>query len=149
MSENSYCVEESKNAKLCFSVLALQGRTIMARNRLTDKQWNLIKDVFPEPASTGRPPVCRRRVMDGILWINRTGSPWRDLPEEFGKWGTVWDLFNTWTSDGTLDEILERLRERIDLDGELWCLDGTIVRAARCANGGGKKKIRTNLLITH
>ncbi len=121
----------------------------MARNRLTDKHWNLIKGVFPEPASTGRPPVCRRMVMDGILWINRTGSPWRDLPEEFGKWGTVWDLFNTWTSDGTLDEILERLRERINLDGELWCLDGTIVRAARCANGGGKKKILTNLLITH
>lgn len=149
MSENSYCIDESKNAKLCFSIFVLQGRTIMARNRLTDKQWNLIKDVFPEPASTGRPPVCRRMVMDGILWINRTGSPWRDLPEEFGKWGTVWDLFNTWTSDGTLDEILERLRERINLDGELWCLDGTIVRAARCANGGGKKKIRTNLLITH
>ncbi len=44
--------------------------------------------------------------MDGILWINRTGSPWRDLPEEFGKWGTVWDLFDTWTSDGTIDEYL-------------------------------------------
>ena len=67
----------------------------MARNLLTDAQWDLIKDVFPKPAKTGRPPVCRRRVMDGILWMNRTGSPWRDLPEEFGKWGTVWDLFDT------------------------------------------------------
>ena len=119
----------------------------MARNLLTDKQWNLIKDVFPEPAKTGRPPVCRRKVMNGILWINRTGSPWRDLPKEFGKWGTVWDLFNTWTSDGTLDEILFRLRSLMELDGELWCVDGTVVRAARCASGGGKKGIRTSQTI--
>lgn len=121
----------------------------MARNLLTDEQWKLIKDVFPEPAATGRRPVCRRKTMNGILWINRTGSPWRDLPDEFGKWATVWDLFNKWTSDGTLDEILIRLRGLVDLDGELWCIDGTIVRAARCANGGGKKKIPTNRLITH
>ena len=112
----------------------------MARNRLTDEQWNLIADIFPAPASTGRPPVDRRNVVDGILWIKRTGSPWRDLPEEFGKWGTVWDLFNKWNNDGTLDEILWRLRtEYADMDGELWCVDGTTVRAARCAAGGGKK----------
>ena len=121
----------------------------MARNCLTDAQWDLIKNVFPAPAKTGRPPVCRRVVMDGILWINRTGSPWRDLPEEFGKWGTVWDLFDTWTSDGTLDEILFRLRGDVKLDGELWCIDGTIVRAARCASGGGKKKIPKNQPIMH
>lgn len=121
----------------------------MARNLLTDAQWDLIKDVFPKPAKTGRPPVCRRRVMDGILWMNRTGSPWRDLPEEFGKWGTVWDLFDTWTSDGTLDEILIRLHGQTELDSELWCIDGTIVRAARCAAGGGKKKTRKNQLIMH
>lgn len=120
----------------------------MARNRLTDVQWDLIKNVFPDPAKTGRPPVCRRQVMDGILWINRTGSPWRDLPEEFGKWGTVWDLFDTWTSNGILDEIVIRLRGHVELDGELWCIDGTIVRAARCASGGGKKKTRRNLMIT-
>lgn len=122
----------------------------MARKRLTDEQWDLIQDLFPPPAKTGRPPVDRRDVVDGIFWILRTGSPWRDLPAEFGKWGTVWDLFDKWNADGTWDEILDRLRSAYaDIDGELWCVDGTTVRAARCASGGGKKGIRKNRMIMH
>ena len=125
----------------------------MVRHRLTDDQWELIQDVFPAPAPTGRPPSDRRMVLDGILWILRTGSPWRDLPEDFGSWKTVWRLFDQWNADGTLDEILSRLRARhIDageIDDELWCVDGTIVRAARCAGGGGKKTIQKNQRITH
>lgn len=125
----------------------------MVRNRLTDEQWNLIANIFPPPAATGRPPANRRDVVDGIFWIMRTGAPWRDLPEEFGKWGTVWDLFDKWNGDGILDEILCRLRAaQIDIgkvDDQLWCVDGTIVRAARCAGGGGKKTTRRNLLTTH
>jgi hypothetical protein len=65
----------------------------------------------------------------------------------------VWDLFDRWTSDGTLDEILRRLRaahiEADLVDRELWCIDGTIVRAARCAAGGGKKGSHKNLQTTH
>lgn len=118
----------------------------MIRHRLTDREWELIRDVFPPPARTGRPPRNRREIVDGILWILRTGAPWRDLPEEFGPWGTVWDLFDKWNADGTLDTILSRLRSsRIDageVDDELWCIDGTSVRAARCAAGGAKKKIQ-------
>jgi transposase len=117
----------------------------MVRHRLTDEQWELIRDVFPPPARTGRPPRDRRVVVDAILWIVRTGAPWRDLPEELGPWQTAWDLFNKWNSDGTLDEILSRLRtaciEAGEVDSELWCIDGTHVRAARCAAGGGKKGI--------
>jgi transposase len=68
----------------------------MLRHRLTDEQWLLISDLFPDPKRTGRPPRDRRTVMDGILWILHTGSPWRDLPEEFGPWRTAWDLFDKW-----------------------------------------------------
>ena len=125
----------------------------MTRHRLTDQQWELIKEVFPPPAKTGRPPSDRRKIMDGILWILRTGAPWRDLPEEYGPWSTVWDLFDQWNADGTLDEILRRLQAaKVDLgqiDLELWCVDGTVVRAARCAAGGGKKGIPRNQKITH
>lgn len=126
----------------------------MARHRLTDKQWALIADIFPAPATTGRPPTDRRLVVDGILWILRTGSPWRDLPEdEFGPWETIYCLFNAWNSDGTLDEILRRLQvafiEKKKIDPKLWCIDGTIVRAHRCAGGGGKKAIRRSRPITH
>lgn len=114
----------------------------MVRHRLTDQQWELVQDLFPPPARTGRPPRDRREILDGIFWILRTGAPWRDLPGEFGPWGTVWDLFDTWNDDGTLGAILSRLQAAgIDaglVDRALWCIDGTVVRAARCAAGGGK-----------
>ena len=125
----------------------------MARLLLTDDEWDLIADAFPKPANTGRPPRDPREIVDGILWVLRTGAPWRDVPEEFGPWQTVWRLFDQWNSDGTLDEVLRRLRAAMvdvgEIDEELWCIDGTIVRAARCAGGGGKKGIPTNRLITH
>ena len=125
----------------------------MLRHQLTDEEWELVEDIFPPPAKTGRPPRDRRQVVNGILWILRTGAPWRDLPEEFRPWATIWDLFDKWNADGTLDKILDRLRasriEAGEVDQELWCVDGTTVRAARCAAGGGKKGIRTNLKITH
>jgi transposase len=124
----------------------------MTRHQLTDEEWECIADVFPAPAKTGRPPRDQRAIVDAILWIARTGSPWRDLPEEYQPWATVWDLFDKWNSDGTLDEVLRRVRAmRLnagEIDGELWCIDGTIIRAARCAAGGGKKTIQRNLLTT-
>lgn len=120
----------------------------MPRHRLSDDEWDLIKDLFPAPAATGRPPRDRREIIDAILWILRTGAPWRDLPEEYGPWGTAWDLFDRWNGDGTLDRILSLLRSaHVDagvIDEELWCIDGTVVRAARCAAGGGKKGIPTS-----
>lgn len=124
----------------------------MLRHRLTDDEWELIESVFPPRAKTGRPPADRRAVVDGIFWILRTGAPWRDVPEEFGKWHTVWDLFDKWNADGTFDEILRRLRAaQVDvgaIDEDLWCIDGSVVRAARCAAGGGKKGIPRSLLTT-
>ena len=116
----------------------------MARHGLTDDQWDCIEHFFGKPKSTGRPPADRRLIMDGILWIVRTGAPWRDLPEEFGPWQTVYHYFNQWSSDGTLRDILRALKRAMcdndAFDNELWCIDGTVVRAARCAAGGGKKR---------
>lgn len=124
----------------------------MARLRLMDDDWALIGDVFPPPAATGRPRCDPRQVLDGILWVLRTGSPWRDLPEEFGTWKTAWRMFDQWNGDGTLDTILRRLQGSFAtagaIDQQLWCIDGTTVRAARCAAGGGKKAIPRNLATT-
>ena len=115
----------------------------MSRHGLTDDQWERIADILPPPAATGRPRKDRRTIVNGILWILRTGSPWRDLPDEFGAWETVFGCFDRWNADGTLEQILQRLRAaRVDqgaIDHELWCIDGTLVRAHRCAAGGGKK----------
>lgn len=122
----------------------------MARHCLSDNQWECIEDLFPERKSTGRPPTSPRVAINGILWILRTGSPWRDLPAEFGHWRTIYGLFDKWNGDGTLDAILECLRTAyIDaelIDNDLWCIDGSVTRAHRCAGGGGKKGIPTNLL---
>jgi transposase len=69
-------------------------------------------------------------MLDGVFWILRTGSPWRDLPEEFGPWETVYCRFDQWNDAGIFDKILRRLQAAyLDvgaLDSELWCVDGTI-----------------------
>lgn len=121
----------------------------MARHGLSDVGWGRIKLLLPEEEShrRGRPWVSHRRILDATLWILRTGSPWRDLPEEFGPWETVYGRFRRWCRDGTWEKILANLqvdlREAGELGMELWCVDGTIVRAARCAGGAPKKTIRS------
>jgi len=120
----------------------------MLRHRLTDEQWDLIGDLFPPRKATGRPPRDRREIVDAILWVLNTGVPWRDLPGEFGPWATAWDLFDTWNGDGTLVAILHRLQGQVEIDPQLWCIDGTTVRAAKCAAGGGKKGIGTSRTTT-
>jgi transposase len=123
----------------------------MARLLLTDEEWGLIVDAFPPGAKTGRPRRDPRSLLDGILWVLRTGSPWRDLPAEFGPWQTAWRMFDEWNAQGILAEILHRLQSAFmaagAIDEELWCIDGTIVRAHRCAAGGGKKGTRRSLAI--
>lgn len=128
----------------------------MARATLSDEHWEHIRSFVEKKrprGKAGRRPVERRRVVDGILWMVRTGAPWRDLPEEFGAWQTVWRLFNEWTADGTLDRILQKLQADRHASGhmsdDLWCVDGTIVRASRCAGGGGKKGLKWSQATTH
>jgi transposase len=113
----------------------------MLRHRLTDEQWEMIADLFPPANRMGRPRSDPRTMIDGILWILNTGAQWRDLPADFGPRSTVWDHFDQWNNDGTLQAVLDRLRDDAEIDDELWCVDGTTVRAAKCAAGGGKKGI--------
>jgi transposase len=124
----------------------------MARHGLSDEEWVVIEGLFPRPKSTGRPPMPARRAFEGVCWILRAGAPWRDLPEELGPWETVYAHFNRWTSDGTLVRVLTRLKERFSADDRfdhgLWSIDGSVVRAHRCAAGGGKKGRPTNRPIT-
>ncbi len=123
----------------------------MTRHQLNDDQWHWIPDLFPPPKATGRPATNSRVAIGGILWILRTGAPWRDRPEEFGHWRTIYGLYDKWNGDGTIDSILDRLRtahyQGEVIDNDLWCIDGTITRAHRCAGGGGKKRIQANPMI--
>ena len=120
----------------------------MLRHRLTQEQWKFIADLFPPRKRMGRPRSDDRDMIDGILWILNTGAQWRDLPPAFGPKSTVWDHFDRWNTDGTLQAALDRLRANAEIDDELWCVDGTTVRAAKCAAGGGKKGIQTSRTTT-
>ena len=115
----------------------------MRRYEIGDEQWELISDLFPEEQGNGRPWRSHRSMVNAMLWILNTGSPWRDLPERFGPWQTAYNRFNLWRKDGTFDRILERLQMRLDeegrIDWDLWCVDGSSVRAHAAASGGGEK----------
>jgi transposase len=108
------------------------------RHELTDDQWALIADLFPTQGRGGR-WADHRAMVNGVMWRLRTGVPWRDLPERYGPWQTVYHRFNALRRSGLLDRILERLQARLNavglIDAELFCVDGTVIRAARAAAG--------------
>ena len=129
----------------------------MHRHDLNDEQWSLVLPFIPtSDAKTGRPPSDPRINLNGIFWILGTGAPWRDLPERYGPWQTVYDHFRNWRKSGVFADILEALQVKLDnkgyIDWELWCVDGSSVRAARAAAGADKKVLSvtpTSPPITH
>ncbi len=114
----------------------------MRRHELTDREWERIKELLPAPKVRGRRPSDARQMFNGMLWILRTGVPWRDLPERFGPWETVYTRFNTWCRDGVLERVVSRLQAQMNeqghFDWELFCVYGSVVRASRA--GAGKKR---------
>lgn len=81
---------------------------------LTDSQWNFIKDFLPLPKPTGRPRENDfRLVVNAILYLTKTGVPWRYLPAEYPCWGTVYDYFRRWRKDGTWQRIHDTLRAKL------------------------------------
>lgn len=111
------------------------------RHELSDAEWARIEPLLPpERGHWGRPRLDNRQMVNGMVWILRTGAPWRDLPERYGPWNTVYTRFYRWSRSGQLQKILEALS-----DGEMdtYMLDSTIVRAhqqASGAKGGSKRK---------
>lgn len=114
----------------------------MARRRyeLTDEQFDRIEGLLPTVEGRGRPFKDHRQVVNGIFWVLRSGAPWRDLPERYGSWKTVYDRFRRWAKDGTLECIVSQLQGELDAEGridwEQFNVDSTIVRAGRAAAGG-------------
>jgi len=109
----------------------------MRRHEITDEQWNRIKDFLPgKPGDPGRTAVDNRQFINAVLWIARTGAPWRDLPERFGEWNSVFQRFNRWCKRGVWAQLLEHWK---DPDLEYLMLDSTIIRAHQHAAGAQKK----------
>ena len=126
----------------------------MRRYELTDEQYELISDLLPRNGKRGGQWNDHRVTLNGIFWILHSGAQWREMPERYGKWQSVYDRFNRWRKNGMIDRFLQRLQMRLDKEGridwDLWCIDGTNVRASRSAAGAGKSKTpRKNRQTTH
>lgn len=121
----------------------------MERHELDDEQWALIEGMFPENGKkAGRPWKSHREMINGMLWILRTGAPWRDLLERYGRWQSVYHRFQRYRRDGMFDRIVERLQVKLDeqgrIDWDLFCVDGSSIRAHHAAAGAkrGRRKSR-------
>jgi transposase len=112
----------------------------MQRHELTDQQWERLAPLLP-PAhpKTGRPNHDHRRILNGIRWRLKTGAPWRDVPERYGSWQTLYSRYRRWQQAGIWERILALLQSqadaRGDLDWELHLIDGSVVRAHQHAAG--------------
>ena len=112
----------------------------MDRPELTDAQWERLRPLLPpQKPRTGRPANDHRTVLEGILWVLRTGAPWRDLPARYGSWKTVSSRFYRWRQAGVWERVLAALQRRADAEGKVnWALhfvDSTVVRAHQHAAG--------------
>ena len=119
---------------------------MLRRYELTDQEWEQVAALLPpeKTGKPGRPPKDNRTMLNGMVWIARSGAPWRDLPERYGPWNSVYSRFRKWIDDGILDNIFRVL----SLEAELYelSLDATIVQAHQHSAGakkGASKRNRT------
>lgn len=123
------------------------GETVFARNLMSDVEW-----AFFEPfiVAVRRPNGCKpenhRLVLDGIFWVARTGAPWRDLPEEFGKWSSVDRQYRRWKLAGLWELILEALNDSRAAPDSVQIVASAIVRAHQHV-AGAKTGLRKRGLV--
>ena len=121
----------------------------MSRFSLTDREWNAIRVFLPEerPKKRGRPWSPHRQIIDGILWVLRTGCVWSDVPPAFGKPKTIYNRFRRWTREGLWEKIFNSLIRHRNAKGRinrsLWCVDSSVIRAHRVASGARKGNLST------
>jgi transposase len=112
----------------------------MRRHEISDEHWSRIKDLLP--GREGDPGVTakdNRLFVNAVLWIAKTGAPWRDLPERFGNCNSVWRRFDRWARKGTWERVFRELQ---DPDLEWLLLDSTVIRAHQHAAGAKKGVLR-------
>jgi transposase len=112
--------------------------------RLSDEQWQQIEGMLPKNGQRGGQWRDHRLMIDAILWALSDGGRWRNIPQEFGPWQSVYDRFRSWTRRGLWDRILRHLQARRmnsgEIDWQLFAIDGTIIRAHQSAAGAPEKK---------
>jgi len=113
--------------------------------RLTEADWTRVEPLLPRGGGRGRPGQSHRLMLEAMLWILRTGAPWRDLPPAYGPWQSVYTRFSRWSRKGVLKQLFDKLAE--EHDGEGYMIDGTIVRAHQDASGAQKKVVTKRLAV--
>ncbi|MBO0942257.1 IS5 family transposase [Acidovorax temperans] len=104
------------------------------RRVLTDEQWAKMEPhCLGKPSDPGRSGTDNRRFVEAVLWIARTGSPWRDLPPEFGKWNTVFKRFRDWVKADVFQRLFDAVSEQPDMEYAM--VDATIVKVHRHGQG--------------
>jgi putative transposase len=115
-------------------------RFVFRSGVISDELWAVVEPVLPSGVGRrGRPWNDHRRTLEGIAWRFRTGAPWRDLPEEFGAWQSVWERHRRWSEDGTYQRMFAAVGEHTALgDAQaagLLSIDSTSIRAHQHAAG--------------
>ena len=111
----------------------------MHRHAISNEQWQRIEPFMTgKDSDAGATARDNRQFIDAVMWISKTGAPWRDLPERLGNWHTQYTRFRRWAKAGRWQAIFEALQE--DIDEEFLMIDSTIVRAHQHAAGakGGR-----------
>ena len=106
----------------------------MSRHALTDEQWKRLQSVLPQHRTGPKSARGDRLFINAVLYRAKTGVPWRDLPERFGPWKTVYNRFNRWAKLGIWAKVFKALQMHDDKVGSI--VDGSVVRAHQDAAGG-------------
>ena len=114
-------------------------KAVIRRYELTDAEWERLKEYFPDrqAGDKGRPRKDSRQILNGILWIARSGAAWRDLPERYGAWQTIYKRFVQWQEAGLLEQIFHDLGADADLQDI--SIDSTYIKAHKASAGATKK----------
>jgi transposase len=126
----------------------------LARYDVPDEAWALISTLLPPErnrVSGGRPYLEHRPVMNGIFWVLCSGAPWRDLPERYGNWKTIYNRFNRWSKSGVINSIFNKLLQILDenelIDWDAIALDGSNIRALKAAAGAKKNTLMNSRIM--
>ena len=123
------------------------AESTLVRGLMSDAEWAFFEPFVVEKGPRrGRRPRDHRLVLDGVFWIARTGTAWRDLHSHFGPWNSVYRQFRRWTQAGIWDVMLEALNETGAGNDSVQMIDSTIIRAHQHAAGALKKGMRTKVL---
>lgn len=113
----------------------------MVRTLLSDEAWKKVEAILPgKEGDRGRTALDNRWFLEAVLWIGRTGSPWRDLPVHFGRWHTVYMRFSRWRRKGIWQRVALAMAGETEIEHIL--IDSTVVRAHQHSAGASKKVAR-------